>query len=179
MNLFNFEDDESLFQEFEISVKSYWKTLDQPSQRCLKQDLNQVKIKQCIDNYILDTVGCNGIGCFDDLEKLSQYVNLTRALQNMGGEDIFELTGCLSACDQYEFQIKELGPLKFEPSSHEESLNETHNTEVQIAPPFQMKLNFYFPRGEWEEKEQVCNPLSQIRSKHGDNFSFTLSVLRL
>ena len=104
MNLFNFEDDESLFQEFEISVKSYWKTLDQPSQRCLKQDLNQVKIKQCIDSYIVDTVGCNGLGCFDDLEKLSQYVNLTRALQNMGGEDIFELTGCLSACDQYGVQ---------------------------------------------------------------------------
>ena len=55
--------------------------------------------------------------------------------------------------------------MKFEPSSHDISLNDTHNAEVQIAPPFQMKLNFYFPRGEWEEKEQVCNLLPEIRSK--------------
>ena len=34
-----------------------------------------------------------------------------------------------------------------------------------------MELNFFSPRGEREEKEQVRNPLSQITSKHGDNFS--------
>ena len=155
MNLFNFNYGESLFQEFEISVKSHWKTLDHPSQRCLKQDIEHVKIKDCIVKYIKDTVGCYGLHCYDDLEKLSQFVNITKALQNMGGNDIFELTGCLAACDQSEFEIRELGPLKYESSRHKDVLNGT----VKIATPYEMKLNFYFPRGEWEEKEQVSNSI--------------------
>ena len=138
MNTFELMNPRTFFQEFEVSVKSKWKTLDQPSQRCLDSD--HVDTMGCIEDYIKRTVGCYGSECYSDTEKLAKFVNISKRLQNFDGEDIFKLTGCLAACQRNEFQIKQKGTLK------EDRLE---------GSDWMMNLGFYFPRGEWEEKDQV------------------------
>ena len=171
MNLFNFYE-QSLTQEFEISVKSHWKTLDLSSQRCLTHN-EPINTMQCIKNYFINIFGCYGSACyrdFNDSEKMTKYVNISKKLQNSGADEIFKLTGCLAACEQNEFQIKELGPLK----SEEIMWNGT-----QIKPPSEMRLQFYFPRGEWEEQEQVSRQSNTSVEMTKHNLSSLPSVLRL
>ena len=79
---------------------------------------------------------------YSDTEKLAKYVNISKRLQNSDGEDIFKLTGCLAACQRNEFQVKEKGTLK------EDKID---------GSDWMMNLGFYFPRGEWEEKDQVSS----------------------
>ena len=140
MNTFELMRPRTFFQEFEVSVRSHWKTLDQPSQRCSDSDPQSVNTMGCIEDYIKRTVGCYGSICYNDTAKLAKYVNMSRRLQNSDGEDIFKLTGCLAACQRNEFQIREKGTLK------EDKIE---------GSDWMMHLGFYFPRGEWEEKDQV------------------------
>ena len=140
MNTFELMRPQTFFQEFEVSVKSQWKTLDQPSQRCLDSDSEPVNTMSCIEDYIQRTVGCYGTTCYSDSEKLAKYVDISKRLQNSDGDDIFKLTGCLAACQRNEFQVKEKGTLK------EDKID---------GSDWMMNLAFYFPRGEWEEKDQV------------------------
>ena len=64
MNTFELMRPRTFFQEFEVSVKSHWKTLDQPSQRCTDSDIEPVNTMSCIEDYIERTVGCYGSTCY-------------------------------------------------------------------------------------------------------------------
>ena len=72
------------------------------------------------------------------------YKNISTYLDQADENKIFELTGCLSTCDKYEYAVQPYT-----------SLNKMKHNQSQMEEPNALGLKFYFLTGKHEVKEQV------------------------
>ena len=83
---------------------------------------------------------CNGT-------QIIEYESYIRKLDSANDNAIFDLTGCLSKCHKYKYNVKPLGGVrKFIDGS----------SGVGIIPANAIQLMFYYPTTEHEVREQVC-----------------------
>ena len=73
-----------------------------------------------------------------------RYQNLTKQLDEADMNKIYELTGCLSTCDKYEYSVLP-----------DNQLNKFKYNQSNLKEPNAMALKFYFLTGRHEVKEQV------------------------
>ena len=69
-------------------------------------------------------------------------------LVNSDDNEIFELTGCLSKCDKYEYSARAVNDLQNYPAKDPEDINT-------------ITMRFIVPSGEYELREQVILPSSK------------------
>ena len=74
--------------------------------------------------------------------QFEQYDTFIKKLFIANDNEIFELTGCLSNCHKYKYNLKALGPIS------------KHKVE---NPTSALKLLFYYPATEHSVYNQVCN----------------------
>ena len=89
------------------------KALDRPSRRCTSK-INRPNTTQCIANFIQMELGCSpnilgsqypdGITC-KNKSQLDMLSNITKKLQNADENDVYDMTGCLSACEKDEYAM--------------------------------------------------------------------------
>ena len=89
-------------------TKTHVKALDQPSRRCSSQTKSP-DTTSCIAKFIEEHIGCSpdidgsqyphGIKC-QTKGQLAALANISRLLQNAVESEIYEMTGCLSACEK-------------------------------------------------------------------------------
>ena len=72
------------------------------------------------------------------------YRNLTKQLDEAEQNKIFDLTGCLSTCDKYEYAVQP-----------DNQMNKFKYNQSNLEEPNAMALKFYFLTGRHEVKEQV------------------------
>lgn len=72
------------------------------------------------------------------------YQNISTYLDLADENKIFELTGCLSTCDKYEYAVQPYT-----------SLNKMKHNQSEMEEPNALGLKFYFLTGKHEVKEQV------------------------
>ena len=89
--------------------RTHWNYLDKPSHRCTKGD-NNPSTTTCIADYIKEKIGCrvkiqgsrsfiNGTEC-SSMEQFDRFVNISERLEEADDTSIYEMTGCLSACEK-------------------------------------------------------------------------------
>ena len=148
--------------------QTLWKALDTPQKRCINNN-KKANTTQCLTMYLEDKIGCSmGLARSDKnveryeknkicnyLQKhknffyrcnktsqIFEYMQMNRVLFNADENKIFNLTGCLSKCEKYEYSMQPLGEMEYTSLSK--------NTLV-------LALNM--PKAEHEIREQV-NTLS-------------------
>ena len=94
-------------------TKTHVKALDQPSRRCSSQTKSP-DTTSCIAKFIEEYIGCSpdidgsqypyGITC-KTKEQLAALANISRLLQNAVESEIYEMTGCLSACETDHYSL--------------------------------------------------------------------------
>ena len=72
------------------------------------------------------------------------YKNISTYLDQADENKIFDLTGCLSTCDKYEYAVQPYT-----------SLNKMKHNKSEMEEPNALGLKFYFLTGKHEVKEQV------------------------
>ena len=80
----------------------------------------------------------------NETDQLMKYNNLGMRLSQADENEIFELTGCLSTCDKYEYAVQP-----------DTTLNKVKEILAQNGEPNALGLKFYFLSGRHEVKEQV------------------------
>ena len=99
-----------------LITKTHVKALDQPSRRC-KSKTNTSTTTTCMASYIERQLGCTpniqgsqypeGVPC-NTKAQIETLAKITRIFQYAGENEIFEETGCLSACEKDFFAISAL-----------------------------------------------------------------------
>ena len=127
------------------------KALDQPTQRCRKGNLTSLKTSACIAAFVNKQVGCNtkilgtqhlkGEPCKTKTQ-LMALANMSRLFEQSNGNDVYDMTGCLSPCEKNQYQLS-AGPVKAEEANM--WLNEIPN---------ELHLQFRILDSSYEEKEQ-------------------------
>ena len=93
-------------------TKTRIKALDRPTERC-DQENTRVNTSACIAEFIQRKVGCNVMTLGSQYSKsqpcttksqLLALANISKTLGKSDGNDIFEITGCLSACEKDHFR---------------------------------------------------------------------------
>ena len=89
------------------------KALDQPSRHCTSET-NNPNTTLCLASYIEKQIGCSpniegsqfpgGITC-NNKSHLDDLVNLMKKFQNADENEIYAITGCLSACEKDKFTL--------------------------------------------------------------------------
>ena len=93
------------------------KSLDQPSHRCI--DTPNPNTSACIASYIMDKIGCqvivegnqhfngygNGTRLCQTKAQLLALRDITTTLQEASGNEIYDMTGCLSACSKDQYRV--------------------------------------------------------------------------
>ena len=103
-----------------------------------------------------------------DTEQLMKYSNISKKLYQADENEAFELTGCLSTCDKYEYLIQP-----------ETTLHKVE--DVTINPGIdgtshELRLKFYFLSGRHEVNEQVILQTFYILITHNDMIFIILSI---
>ena len=101
---------------FNIRItRTHVTALDQPSQRCASQT-EIPETTTCIASFIEREIGCSpnilgsrypkGVPC-DKKAHLHALANISKVFQTANDNEIYQITGCLSACkkDQYTLQV--------------------------------------------------------------------------
>ena len=78
-----------------------------------------------------------------------KYNYLSKKLDQADENEVFELTGCLSTCDKYEYVIQ--------PETTLQKVNTHAINALVYATSHEMRLRFYFVSGRHEVKEQVIS----------------------
>ena len=128
--------------------KSYVKALDKPSRRCTSKTKSPNTTK-CLASFIERELGCSpniqgsrypdGIPC-NNKSQLEGLADITRIFRNSDGNEIYGMTGCLSACEKDEYA------LLVDPT--EKVINEVRSTSCEYHVKFQIT------QPSFEEKEQ-------------------------
>jgi hypothetical protein len=95
--------------------KKHWKALDQKNDRCDVKSINPVT-SVCISDFIQSSVECSAslYGCTSGTAKCTlwtEYVQLdtlSKTIQSSNENEIYNMTGCLSACEKDEYRIDTL-----------------------------------------------------------------------
>ena len=77
-----------------------------------------------------------------------KYNYLSKKLDQADENEVFELTGCLSTCDKYEYMIQ--------PENTLQKVS-TRDARFYNATSHELRLRFYFVSGRHEVKEQVIS----------------------
>lgn len=94
-------------------AKSHLKAIDQPTRRC-SNEATSPDTSACLATFVESELGCSPniqgsqypIGVFCSTEKqLQDLTNITRIFQEADENEIYELTGCLSACEKDIYRI--------------------------------------------------------------------------
>ena len=94
-------------------TKTQIKALDQPTQRCNEESTN-VNTSACIAKFIEKELGCNAMILGSQYSRTSlcttkaqllALANLSRIIARSDQNDIYDLTGCLSACNKDQYSI--------------------------------------------------------------------------
>ena len=94
-------------------AKSHVKAIDQPTRRCSSESTNP-DTTACLASFIETEIGCspniqgsqypNGVSCTTE-QQLLGLANITRIFQDADENEIYQLTGCLSACEKDLFSV--------------------------------------------------------------------------
>lgn len=99
------------FSQVIYITKTHLKSLDQPTRRCSQENVN-INTSACIASFIEKQLECNSMILGSQYSKSSQcttksqldrLANNARTLEQADGNDIYDMTGCMSSCvkDQY------------------------------------------------------------------------------
>ena len=123
-------------------AKSHVKALDQHSSRCTS-DTNTPNTTVCLASYIEKQIGCSpniqgsqfpeGISC-NNKSHLDGLANITKLFQTADENDIFALTGCLSACEKDKFTLS-VDPV--------EKVAKTHGGDCEFHISFKIMKRSY------------------------------------
>ena len=102
-------------------AKTHVKALDQPTQRC-SQENAVINTSACIADFVDRQLGCspdiigtqysNRTLCTTKAQLLA-YANISRMLGQSDGNDIYDITGCLSSCEKNQYSLS-LDPIQKE-----------------------------------------------------------------
>jgi hypothetical protein len=131
------------FQQFEIT-RTQWKALDQPSDRCNSTHDNPDTMA-CITEYIETECGCtiplaktnSDFPTCNETAQFQKLNDLTIKLVEADDNAIYNITGCISACNKNEYELKAITDLL-----------------PYDLPKHQLLLNIGFNSGRYIEKEQ-------------------------
>ena len=93
--------------------KTHVRALDNPDQRCSNKGMNP-NTSACIARFVNDKLGCNTMILGSQYTKTSPCItksqllalaNMTRVLKEADGNDIYEMTGCLSSCEKDRYSV--------------------------------------------------------------------------
>ena len=94
-------------------AKSHVKAIDQPTRRCNSETTNP-DTTACLANFIEREIACSpniqgsqypiGVSCTTE-QQLHDLANITRIFQDADENEIYELTGCLSACEKDLYSV--------------------------------------------------------------------------
>ena len=105
-------------------TKTHLKSLDQPSERCNSYTGNS-NTSTCIARFLEEQIGCSlkilgttptndGHRTCNTTSQLKHLGNLTRKLQEVDSNTIYENTGCLASCKRNEYGAIEATPTRSE-----------------------------------------------------------------
>ena len=131
-------------------TKTHIKALDKPAQHC-DQESKDANMSACIAGFLARQMGCNPMiygsqfstapQCKTNAE-LMAFVNISKILEQADGNEIYELTGCLSPCKKDRYTVTS-GPLITESVFYE---NRIENC--------QLHLDFVIEDNSYNEEEQ-------------------------
>ena len=78
----------------------------------------------------------------NETDQLTKYRDLNLKLYEAAENEIYEMTGCLSTCDKFEFAVQPMTDLTLTKTSSEEKANT-------------VSLSFYFTTGRHDLREEV------------------------
>ena len=78
----------------------------------------------------------------NDTDQLTKYRDLNLKLYEAAENEIYEMTGCLSTCDKFEFAVQPMTDLTLTKTTSEEKANT-------------VRLAFYFTTGRHDLREEV------------------------
>ena len=126
-------------------TKTLIKTLDRPAQRCDPEN-KDTNTSACIAGFVARQIGCNPMiygsqysgtpPCTTNSELMAM-VNSSKLLEHSDGNEIHELTGCLSPCKKYRYSLSS-APLRSHPISWASRVE-----ECQLHLDFVMVDNSY------------------------------------
>ena len=96
------------FSQVLYITKTHLKALDQPTQRCSQETIN-TNTSACIASFIEKQLGCSTMILGSKYSKTPQcttksqllaLANISRLLDEADGNDIYNMTGCLSSCEK-------------------------------------------------------------------------------
>ena len=94
-------------------TKTQMKAIDQPAQRCHERTTN-TNTSACIARFIEQKLGCSAMTLGSHHSSTSKcttrsqllaLANLSKTFERSDGNDIADMTGCLSACEKDRFSI--------------------------------------------------------------------------
>ena len=101
------------FHQVIYITKTHIKALDQPTQRCNQENAN-VNTSACIARFIEKHLECNAMNLGSrylgkppctTYSQLQGFANMSRLFEQTDGNDIYEMTGCLSSCEKDSFSL--------------------------------------------------------------------------
>lgn len=107
------------FSQVIYITKTHIKALDQPTQRCSQENVN-VNTSLCLARFIENQLKCNTMILGSQYSKttpcttrseLFALANISRLLEHANENDIYKMTGCLSACEKDQYSLS-AGPLE-------------------------------------------------------------------
>ena len=94
-------------------TKTHLKAVDQPSRRC-NSETTSPDTTACMARFIEKQIGCSpdimgsqyptGIPCHKE-KHLDGLANITRMMENADENEVYEMTGCLSACTKHQYIV--------------------------------------------------------------------------
>ena len=143
--------------------KTHVKALDHPDQRC-SNDAMYRNTSACIARFIDDKLGCNTMilgSQYNDTppcrtkSQLLALANMTRVIEEADGNEIYEITGCLSPCEKDRYSVL-AGPKK-------QIVTRTRYERCQVHLEFIMPESSY----QLEEQYQIYDGVSFIADMGG------------
>ena len=101
------------FRQVIYITKTHIKALDQPTQRCNQENAN-VNTSACIARFIEKHLECNAMNLGSrylgkppctTYSQLLGLANMSRLLEQADGNEIYQMTGCLSSCEKDSFSL--------------------------------------------------------------------------
>ena len=133
----------SYHQKIYIS-RSNLKAINQPSELC-SNDLRTLSASKCIAKFIDEQLGCDTrihgrtynqkAGC-NNTSQLYELANISKKLEETDANTVYQITGCLSTCDKFEY-------------------HKIDSTQVAARkPPHDTYLDFRIMDASYQEMEQ-------------------------
>ena len=137
-------------------TKSHVKAIDQPTRPCTNE-ASSLTTSNCLANFIESKLGCtpnilgsqypNGLPC-NTRSQLLDLANLTTQFQEADEREVFEMTGCLSACEKDLYRVS-ADPIKKEFASSSNS-----NPFMAVRTKCEYHVKFKIMDRSYEEEEQ-------------------------